>query len=265
MFNLIRADLFKMRKAVSTKILLCVTTVSAVTMTIMAYLITQGKINESMKGFNFLFSDANVMGILSAVIASIFICGDFENKTIQASISSGINRIKLIFSKAIVVFCGIGLLLVPYIIVTIVAIVSGASFHMGSIGVCYFNMILTDSAKILQSADIVRILIATITLLVVYVSQASICIPIALAVKKPIIVVVLFYVINISVGQLAPFAEKSDVFSTILSATPIDSKYLFISMDSSTGDIMKALAGSVIFIILMLLISYLIFRKAEIK
>jgi len=43
MYNLIRADLFKLRKSMTIKILFGITTVSAVVMAVMAYLIPQGK------------------------------------------------------------------------------------------------------------------------------------------------------------------------------------------------------------------------------
>ncbi len=63
MYNLILADLFKLRKSMAIKILFAITTASAVAMAVMAYLIPQGKISASMSGIGFMFSDADIMSI----------------------------------------------------------------------------------------------------------------------------------------------------------------------------------------------------------
>ena len=69
MINLIRADLFKLRRTLTVKILLGIGTASALAMAVIAYLIPQGKLSESMTGIGFMFSDINVISILGAVLA----------------------------------------------------------------------------------------------------------------------------------------------------------------------------------------------------
>ncbi|NMC59963.1 MAG: ABC transporter permease, partial [Candidatus Methanofastidiosa archaeon] len=73
MYNLIKADLFKLRKSMAIKILLGITTVSSIAMIMMAYLLQQGKLSASASGLGFMFSDANMISILGAGVASIII------------------------------------------------------------------------------------------------------------------------------------------------------------------------------------------------
>ena len=96
MYNLILADLFKLRKSMTIKVLFIITIVSSVIMAMMAHMISQGKINSNMSGIGFMFSDVNMIGILGAVIAGVFICGDFDNKIINDAITNGCSRFAII-------------------------------------------------------------------------------------------------------------------------------------------------------------------------
>ena len=102
MLNLIRADLFKMCKSSVMKILFGITTLCAGAMTVIAYFITQRKMDPGMTGIGFLFSDINIISILGAVIAGVFICGDFDNKTIHDAIACGCSRRTIIDRKSVV-------------------------------------------------------------------------------------------------------------------------------------------------------------------
>jgi|GEM_PF-4582436 len=55
----------------------------------MAYMISRGKIDDSMTRIGFMFGDASMISILGAVMAGVFICGDFDNKTINDAIANG--------------------------------------------------------------------------------------------------------------------------------------------------------------------------------
>ncbi|GGH21238.1 hypothetical protein GCM10008013_19030 [Paenibacillus segetis] len=265
MLNLITADLFKLRKAMGIKIILSITTVSAVIMAVMAYLIPQGKIDASMTGIGFMFSDINMISILGAVIAGIFICGDFDNKTIHASISGGSSRGAIIVSKAIVFGGALTLILLPYVIVTGFALSIGSKFDMGSVGVGFLNLLTTEGSTTFSAPEIWKLLAVMLTLLIVYAAQLSICIPLAFVLKKPVLVVAIYYGFSILSAQLIRISESSPIFDTIFSCTPFGGNYAFTTLDTSAGDIIKAIAASLLFIIVMLAITYSAFRRTEVK
>lgn len=265
MINLIRADLYKMRKSSTIKILFGITTICSLVMTYMAYMIQQGSMSEKYAGMAFLFSDVNIMSILGSVIAGVYICGDFDNKTIHDAISCGIKRGTVLISKAIVFLCGIVFILLPYAIVTAIAISTDSSFNVGAVSLGFLNVLTKDYGITFNGAMVVKMIAVMVTLIIVYLSQLSICVPIAIALKKPVLVVAIFYGISILSGQLSALKNSSKLFDFIFSCTPFDGKYGLVTMETNPSNLLKAIGVSVLFIIVMLAITYGAFRKSEIK
>ena len=265
MLNLIQADLFKMRKSPVIKILFGITTLCAIVMTIMAYLIPQGEIGDKYMGMGFLFSDINIISILGAVLAGVFICGDFENKTIHDAITSGSNRGAIIVSKAVVFFSALVFILLPYAIITGIALSTGSKFDMGAVSAGFLNILSKDSGIAFNASLSLKTIAAMLTLLLVYMAQLSLCVPLAFVYKKPVLVVATFYGLSIGSGQLASLSSSSPVLHNILSFTPFGGNYSFLTMNSGAGDLVKAIVVCFVCIIIMLIIAFSLFRKSEIK
>jgi len=265
MLNLIQADLYKMRKSSVIKILFGITTVCAIVMTIMAYLIQQGKIGNEYTGVGFLFSDIDIISIIGSVIAGIFICGDFDNKTIHYAVTSGSSRGAVIVSKATVFFCALVLVLLPYAIITGIAMSTGCKFDMGAVSVGFLNILSKDSGIAFSASVFLKMLAAMLTLIIVYIAQLSICVPLALIIKKPVLVVAIYYGLSIIGGQLGRLSSSLPALDNILSCTPFGGNYSFITLNTGAGDFIKAIVVSLVSIIVMLIITFSIFRKSEIK
>lgn len=265
MYNLILADLFKLRKSMAIKILFAITTVSAVAMVVMAYLIPQGKIDASMTDMGFIFSDVSMMGILGAVMAGVIICGDFDNKTIHDAIASGCSRGTVIVSKAMVLCCAIALILLPYAIATGIALSTGYKFSMGSVALGFLNLLTSEAGTAFSASKILKLIIVMLTLLMVYMAQLSICVPLAFVIKKPVFLVAINYGISILSGQLLGLRGNSTLFDGIFACTPFGGKYSFVTLDTAAGYIFQTISVSLIFMIVMLAITYCAFRKSEIK
>ncbi|NLH45608.1 MAG: ABC transporter permease [Acholeplasmataceae bacterium] len=265
MYNLILADLFKLRKSMAIKILFGITTVSAVIMSVMAYMIPQGKIDASTTGIGFMFSDVNMMSILGAVMAGVFICGDFDNRTIHDAVANGSSRGEIIVSKAVVFFCAIAFILLPYAVITGIALGTGDQFSMGSAAVGLLHLLTSESGKAFSASEIWKLLTVMLTLIIVYMAQLSVCVPLALALKKPVLVIAINYGFAILCAQLMGLRNSSKVFDHIFAITPYGGNYIFVTLDTGTGDIFKAITVSLIFIIVMIAVTYCAFRKSEIK
>lgn len=265
MYNLILADLFKLRKTMAIKILFGMTTVSAVIMAVMAYLIPQGKIGASMIGIGFMFSDISMISILGAVIAGVFICGDFDNRTIHDAVANGCSRAEVIGSKAAVFCCAIAFILLPYAIITGIALSAGSKFSMGSATVGFLHLLISEAGKGFSASEIWKLLAVMMTLIIVYVAQLIVCVPLAIVLKKPVLVVAIYYGFSILCGQLMALRNSSSVFDHILACTPYGGNYAFVTLNTGAWDIFKAISVSLIFIILILAVTYCAFRKSEIK
>lgn len=265
MYNLIRADLFKLRKSMAIKILLGITTVSALSMAWIAYLIPQGKMDDSLTGIGFMFSDMNVISILGAVIAGVFICGDFDNKTIHDCVANGHSRWAVIISKATVSYCALAIILFPYAIITGIALSTGSEFSMGSVSLGFLNVLTSGASTSLSASEIGRLLAVMLTLMIVYAAQLSITVPLALVLKKPVLVIAIYYGFSILCGQLAGLGDSYPVFDRIFAGTPYGANYTLVTLDTGTGDIVQAILVSLIFMCVMLAVAYSAFRRSEIK
>lgn len=247
------------------KILFGITTVSAVVMVGMAYLIPQGKIDASMVGVGFLFSDVDIISILGAVLAGVFICGDFDNKTIHCAIANGCSRATVIVSKAIVFCYAIAFILLPYAIATGIALSTGYKFSMGALSVGFLHLLTAEVGTVFSVSEIWKLLAVMLTLMIVYASQLSVCILLAFVVKKPVLVVAIYYGLTIFCAQLLGLRGSSSMFGRIFACTPFGGNYTFVTLNSGNGDIFNAIFVSLIFIIVMLAVTYCAFRKTEIK
>jgi ABC-2 type transport system permease protein len=265
MYNLIWADMFQLRKSVFMKVLLGITTVSALVMAVMAYLIPQGKVAGSLVGMGFMFSDVNVTSILGAVIASVYICSDFDHKVIHYAIATGHSRGAVIASKATVFSCALAVLLLPYVITTGIALGTGSAFSMGGVAVGFLHLLTSKAGVALSATEAWKLLGILATLIIVYVAQLSLCVPLALLLRKPVLVVAIYYGFSILSGQLGALSESYPLFDRIYAWTPYGGNYSFLTLDAGTGEIIKALAVSLLFVAAMLAVTYGCFRRADIK
>lgn len=263
MYNLISADLFKLHKSIAIKILFLITITTSITMAILSHMIAQGTLSSSTSGIVFLFGDVNVMSILGAVLASIFICGDFDNRIIHDSIVNGYKRSTIIISKSIVFFCSIVFIILPYAITTGIALGTGNKFSISSPTLGFLYLLTKEAGTAFTVSKICKLLAVLLALIIVYVANLSICIPLALTLKKPVLVVAIYYAFSIVCGQLT--AIKNTVLKNVFACTPYGGKYSLLTLSTSTSYIIKSILVSIIFIIVMLIITQFSFRKAEIK
>lgn len=265
MYNLILADLFKLRKSMAIKILFGITTVSAVLMTVMAYHISQGNMDKGMSGVGFMLSDINMLSILGAVMAGIFICGDFDNKTIHDAIACGFSRGAVVVSKAMVFCCAIAFILLPYAITTGIALSTGSKFSMGSVAVGFLHLLTSEASAAFSASGIWKLLAVMLTLVIVYLAQLSICVPLSLVLKKPVLVVAIYYGFTILCAQLSGLRASSTLVDSFFTFTPYGGNYSFLTIDTAWGDIFKAISVSFIFMIVVLAATVRTFRKSELK
>lgn len=264
MINMIKADLYKMRKSITMKVVFLITLICSILMALMSYFIADGSLSDTYSGITFLFADANMTSILGSVLAAVFICSDFENKVISTEISSGTSRFTIIIGKIISYFIAVSIIMLPYAIVSIIGVLLKKNFSISQ-GVGFFNLLQSSQNISFSTNDVLKLIVVALVLIVVYLGQFIICIPITFKVKKPVIVVAVYYAFTVAMAQISNLAAKSDAFNNILSCTPYGNKYLFLTLESSCGDIVKALVVSIIFVIFISIISYLLFRKEEVK
>lgn len=265
MINMISADLYKIFKSGTIKVLFGITLICSIVMAGMAYLIALGKLDAQAAQVGFLFSDANMISILGAVMASIFISGDYENKLIHEVIASGCSRGIVLLSKTIAFFCGTIIILLPYAIVTAIALSLDMDFGMQSVALGFLHILTVEGHTVLSLAAVGKLIIIMITLILIYISQLSICIPLALLIRKPVVVVAVYYFISIISAQLGVIKAGYPLLDKLLALTPLGGDYSLLVLSTSNGTIIKGILVSIIFTTFVIGITYGFFRKSEIK
>lgn len=265
MINMIRADIYKMFKSSAIKILIAITVVAAAALVIISNLIAEGKVNSEISGAVFLISDVSLLSILGGVAAGVFICNDFENKTIHEAIASGFGRAKVVISKAVAFFIGITVLLLPYVLVTGIAISSGKEYRLGNASLGFLHLLIEESGTVLSIGEIPKLFAVMLALTLILTAQLSICVFLSLILKKTVAVVGIYYGISITSGQLLGLAGKSELFDKIYSLTPFGGTYMLMTLEASTGEIIKAMLVSIGFTAVVLGLTCMVFRKKEIR
>ncbi len=100
MMNVLRADMLKFKKSMALKVIFLISGAGAVLMVIVARLFRDGTLGMNAAGNASFLADPQMVALLGTVAAGMFLCGDFENKTVQDAVSGGIGRSQLVLGKA---------------------------------------------------------------------------------------------------------------------------------------------------------------------
>ena len=260
MFNLVRADLYKAAKSKMFWVLLTITLLCAVITTSIAYGIGNDLLNESLGSIGFLFSDMNMMSIIGAVLATLLISSDFNTRNIHHPIMSGYSRLEIVVSKAIVYWLLLFVLLFPFLMVTCIGLTMDTTFHMGSTAVGYLS-ILTNSAD----GNFGQYFVVLLTMTIVYLAQLSICLLLAFILKKSVLVIMAYYMMSMLFGQVASFKDSLEGLYHLLSYTPYSGEYITMNAGMSGSTLLLAIVTCIMFMMAVVLLTFMTFRKAEIK
>lgn len=266
MINMMKADLFKLGKSKSIKILFLISLATSIIMLTMAYFISTGKMVKELAELGFLFTDISMINLLSGILAGSIICSDFKNKSFHHAIASGKSRLYIVTSKVLVFLCAVGILILPYAVVTGVAFTLDEKIMLNGLAEAgLMNLIKVHSGTVLSSSGIFKLIGVILSIFLLYMAQVSFCLPFAFLIKKPSVVVGLNYGFSMFFGNLVKYRDSSPIFKAVFDCTPYGGNYIFMDGFSSGATLLKSIIVSLLFIALMIFISYNIFKKMDIK
>lgn len=257
MTDLIKTDMFKMFKSSLIKILFCISAVGAGLMLLFAHLVATGDTDIQNTGIASLFADSQIFILLGCVIIGMFFCNDFEYKIIENAVSSGHSRSSVVISKVVSLIILITVLTIPYIVILLVTMAANMEISV-YMQTAYLN-IIGLAASGTSAGNIIMLIITTI---LSYSAQVSIGIFIMILVRKPVIVVALSYVILLLLG---PVLGLNETTKDLLTYTPYGIDYSHLVSNIDIFNFIKSIIISIVFIIIVIGISILTFKKTEIK
>jgi ABC-2 type transport system permease protein len=265
MLNLIMADCYKLRKSAALKTGVAITMISAAAMVYIAYLLSEGQVGADVSGSASLLLDIVILSITGSIVAGVYICGDFENKTIHGAVSCGNSRSAVILSKTIVYILAVAVMVLPYPVITAVALGTGYEFGEAFGPSVFLHILAEHSGSALTAGELMKLLPVTLAMIAVHAARLGACVLFAFILKKPAFVVGLGIAVTILGDFTVTLADKVPFIGKVFLYTPFAMNAEVVSLNAGAGDLMKAIAVSIAFILIILAVTAGIFRRTEIK
>ena len=261
MKNLLTATFYRVGKSTGIKMVFVITTVVATLYYVCGNMVANGTIGEVNAGSVTGLGDAMILWIFGPLFTAMVIGSDFENKTIHAALSYG--RGKVIVNIVLVYAVGLLALTIPYILGSVICLIGGINMQgaeMTAVSAC-----MDCAIRYNESFGVGKLLLVYLAFACVTIAQISICVPVAIKVKKPVIVTAFGFFFGMITALISTIAANVEALQTIYKLTPYAYGLTEVNLDASLSDLLTAIFVSIIFTSIMELVSWLLFRKAEIK
>lgn len=259
MYNLLKIEFMKLRKSKEFRYIflgICLISIGLMSNEIYCMEVLLRKMNPevAVNGLDFYGEMINgkiYMEVLQNILIIIFICKDFEKRIVQSEYLAGYSRFEILMSKVIICF------FIKAVLTFFFAFIStaGISILYGLGQELTFTLIF----KILRMYSLSVLIscgIATVAIMISYIF-------------KTISVSVLVWV-GVFFGYLIGMTVLGEMFKSAQSLqylvdNSIFEFYRMVKLDMFSGDIIYIISMSSLRIFIVLVITYIIFRKTELR
>ncbi len=264
MFNLIRADFYKINRSMIYKVLFAITAVSAVITTVVSHRVYAGEMDFAAASATAMLTDVVILSLVSCVIAGQLICGDFENKLMQSSLTGTSSRLTVVCAKIISFTALIGIMSLPYALCAVIGAATGAGFSVPFSASTYLKMLSDATKNDVTGGVLVKFAAIGLIMMLVYAAQTGIVFLLGFLMKnKPLVVTIIGFILSTIVGMSSSLLDDS--LDKVLGFTPYSADIYALGSDTGYGTIGKIAVICVAWIVAFAGISYAAFRKAEVK
>lgn len=205
---------------------------------------------EECSGFELFLRGCNDLNssllLLIGVFAGVHVTGTFEDRRIQSAVMAGNSRFSIIVAKLISFSLAVGVICIS----TMLTSFTIASFAEGTV-------ISTDA---FFSEIVMRIFLYTLA----EISWVSLCFLFSVLLKKLGAAIAVNTISMITLNLTAQLLMDKEWVLDLLKFTPLGQTFLLIG-DVSTGNIILSVVVSVTGLAVVIALSYLKFRKEELK
>lgn len=265
MMNIFRADMFMLRKSKGFKLAVLVSLLCVSALGMVLHFVQTGKIGKDILNSISILFDAMMVSMLASLMIGSYICGDFHSKTIHSEVGCA-SRGKVIIVKFFTCMFITALITLPYAIVSVICFASKAGFaQLNGIPSLFTGIMSNTSGADVTASSVAKGLALSFVGMLIYAARLSICIPLAFKVRRSVIVMACGIAAAFGLDMLiVKAADKVPVLGTLFKNTPYAIMY-DLDMGAGAGTIIKAVISSVVFIGVMIMLTYAMFRRSEIK
>lgn len=261
MKQLFAAGMYRCRKTTGILVAAGLCWLAAALYYILAGCIAGGSLAASQAGSVTGLGDAMIVWLFGSLAIGLYVGKDFENKTIHGAMRYGRQRIVagyVLMSSVLVL-----LLVLSYTAGSVICIASG--YDMGGAEKTAMSIYMGNIFAHASGAQAGKLALSYLAGAAVYIGQLSVCIPVAVKLKKPVAVTAFGFFFGMITALLATLADKVSLFDKLYRLTPYAYGMDKIGADASMGDMGLGIAVSLIFTALMGLLSWALLRRADIK
>lgn len=256
MVNLLRADLYMLRRTPAVALCLLVCAVAAGIHVWLMHLLAADALDPAAANGVSVLSDAMLVGLLGSLLVGTVVARPFENKSVHDALL-GAGRGPFVASRAVVATGAVTLLAVPYGVAALVALGSDAAF---TAAVPTSFSVLATGAEDLSTATVARVAVITVVTGLLYAGKLAVCLPLAFRLR-PVVVMAAGFTWSFVGDLVFRDVEGLGAFARL---TPFAEEYN-LTMSSTAGDVVAATGVSVGAVAAMGGLAYLMFRKADVK
>lgn len=260
MINQTRADLYWLRHSTGALVVLTGCILAAGAYMWLQHLLAEGTLSAAAANGVSGLSDIMVIYLLGALLAGMIVVAPFETKSVHASLLAA-PRASFTLAKILVVPLAIIVITIPYGIAAAVARGTGLEFAPAI--PTAFALIASEGTTP-SPAALGEIAVLTLVTGLLYAARLAVCIPLAFVIRKPIAVMAIGFAWNFVADVLAGAAADVPGLDILARLTPYAVEY-GVAPGASAGDLLEAGAVSVGFIAAMGVVSWLVFRRSDIK
>ncbi|BBF44928.1 hypothetical protein lbkm_3668 [Lachnospiraceae bacterium KM106-2] len=264
--NLIKADFYSIFHRKSFYIMFGLMVVCAFAFVATSYGVESGALGKSAIGTASGFMDTMILNIVGPILAAIFICSDFQNKTIHDMVLQN-GRRKIVWAKMVPYAGVIAIMLLPYALFTLIGCLSGGKFSVmfaNSVDSSYMTMLANETKIAFDGKTVVKLFLVLVVIALIYISRMSICLLLSVLIKRPVAVVGIGIIVELLLSLVAVAGADSKAVTSAIDWTP----FLMLrknNLTASVADLLKTAGTSLVFITIILNITTGIFIKAEVK
>lgn len=261
MKELCTGTLYRMRKTKGIKIAMGLTYIAAIFYFICGKMVADGSLPQEQAGSITGLGDAMIIWLFASLAIGLLIGSDFENKTIHGAIGYG--RKKIVANYVIVSSLCVLLFVFPYTLGS--AVLIGANADMAGAEGTVISIYMSNVLEYTKESTIWKLVLSYIAYAIVYIGQLSVCIPVAIKCKKSVVVTAFGFFFGMTTALVSTLAGKVDVLEKIYQFTPYYYGIEKLGINAETGDMCMGIVVSIVFTVLMGLLSWALLRKSDIK
>lgn len=257
MINQLRADLFAQRHSTGFWAALLFSCVSATVFAFLLLELAAGDLAYNLTNVVMGVSDVMVINLLGALLIGVTFSRSFETKSVHNALLAH-GRGVFVASKTIVAAMSVFVLAVPYGVASLLAR-GAADGNDPNVSTPFAEIVSSqDSLGVWQSVGLALVVCLSFT------AKVAVCMPLAIAVRRPIIVALVGFIWSFVADFLLTEVNKWNIGESFANFTPYGSDRQPLPSSSASELGASAIIG-LVFIATMGFFAWLLFRRADVK